>query len=526
MATATSTPVTIAERLAAILPSARLLTSDEDRRFYGMDVYRAGKPPLAVVLPETVAEVQAIVRACHETRTPLAVRGGGASYTDGYIHLAPRGVTLSTERMTAIAIDETDRTVTVEAGTSWGALHAALAERGWRTPFFGPFSGLVATVGGAISQNAVSHGTGSAGVSAESLLSLEVVTGAGDLLATGSAGSMAPAPFFRHFGPDLAGLFTGDCGALGVKVRLTLRLQRLRPHAAYVSFRFDRFEALHSAMAAIAAERLDDEHFAVDAQIQRAQLERAAGTAARLDIARQVMEGSGGVLDGARKLAGMALAGSRALGVAPFAAHWIAEGVSEAEAQDRAARIRALAGPQGAEMPPTVPTVARAIPFQPLTNTLGSRGERWVPIHGIFPHSRVTGFHAALQGYWAENASITERLGIHSGTMFMSIGTSAFLYEPTFNWPDARTAYHERTVPQEYLAKLPAHAANPEAAAEVKRMKTEIADLMAAHGAAHFQIGKFYHFARGRNAPAVALLRAIKAALDPHHVLNPGALGL
>jgi D-lactate dehydrogenase (cytochrome) len=520
-------PAGILDRLAAILPPDALLTGEEDRSFYGTDVYRAGKPPLAVALPDTIDRLQAVVRACAETRTPLAVRGGGASYTDGYTHAAPRGLTISTERLARIVeIDETDATVTVEPGVTWAALHAALAERGWRTPFFGPFSGLVATVGGAISQNAVSHGTGSAGVSAESLLALEIITGTGELLKTGSAGSAVADPFFRHFGPDLAGLFTGDCGALGVKARITLKLQRVKPHTAYVSFRFETFERLHAALQAIAAERLDDEHFAVDAQIQRAQLERASSAGAKMGIAKQVMDGSGSFLDGAKKLAKMALAGEKELALAPYAAHWITDGISAAEADDRAARIRALAGPHGSEMPATVPTVTRAVPFQPLTNTLGARGERWVPIHGIFPMSRVLGFHHALQHYWRANAGVLEAHGIHSGTMFMALGPSAFLYEPTFNWPDARHIYHERVVPPGYLAKLPVHAANPAAMAEVKRMKSEVADLMAAHGSAHFQIGKFYPYARGRNPAALALLRAIKAALDPHNILNPGALGI
>ena len=49
---------------------------------------------------------------------------------------------------------------------------------------------------------------------------------------------------------------------------------------------------------------------------------------------------------------------------------------------------------------------------------------------------------------------------------------------------------------------------------------------MHAHGGAHLQIGKVYPLLPGRNAASVMLLRAIKAALDPHDILNPGALGL
>jgi hypothetical protein len=238
------------------------------------------------------------------------------------------------------------------------------------------------------------------------------------------------------------------------------------------------------------------------------------------------MEGSGGFLDGAKKLAKMAIAGEKELSLAPFAGHWVTEGVTAREAEDRAQRIRELAALHGTEMAPSVPTVTRAVPFQPLSNILGARGMRWVPIHALFPHSRVRGFHEALQAYWAANRAVLDTHGITSGTMFMAVGPNAFLYEPTFNWPEARLVTHDRMVPAETLAKLPVHAPNPAATTEVKRMKAEVAELMAAYGAAHFQLGKFYPYAKGRNAPALALLRSVKSALDPHHILNPGALGL
>jgi D-lactate dehydrogenase (cytochrome) len=157
---------------------------------------------------------------------------------------------------------------------------------------------------------------------------------------------------------------------------------------------------------------------------------------------------------------------------------------------------------------------------------LGAGGERWVPVHGLFPHGRVLAFHQALQDYWRANRETMERFSIRSGTMFLCVGPNAFLYEPTFVWPDARTAYHARALPADYLGRLPEHPAAPDAFEAVKRMKGEVARLMDAHGAAHFQVGRFYDYARGRDPAALALLRALKAALDPHRILSPGALGL
>lgn len=526
MATEAEPADDIVSRLTALLGSDAILTDEADRRFYATDIYALRKMPLAVVTPGSVEQVQAIVSACGEFRAPIAVRGGGASYTDGYTHNAARGITLSTERLTKILeIDEQDATVTVEAGVTWAALHASLAERGWRTPFFGPFSGLHATVGGSLSQNSVSHGTGAHGSAAESLLSLEVVTGTGELLQTGSAGSAVADPFFRHFGPDMAGLFTGDCGAFGVKVRITLRMIRVAPASAFASFRFDTFERLHAAMRAIAIERLDDEHFAIDAVIQQGQLERQSRLDAKVGVAKSVMQASGSLLSGLGTLARMAV-GTDALKIAPFVAHWVLEGSSPAEADARLARLRILAGAEGEEIPPTVPTVVHAMPFQPFTNILGSKGERWVPIHGIFPHSRVMGFHHALQDLLRQNRDVLEAKQIRIGFMFLCVAANAFLYEPAFTWPDARSVYHERMVPGDALAELPTYPANPGAAAEVKRLKGEIVDLMHSHGAAHFQVGRVYPYRRGRNPQSLLLLRAIKSALDPLYILSPGALGL
>ena len=173
-----------------------------------------------------------------------------------------------------------------------------------------------------------------------------------------------------------------------------------------------------------------------------------------------------------------------------------------------------------------MPTVVRGMPFAPLTNTLGPKGERWVPMHTLLPHDRVPAFHKALTAYWEANRATMDAHGIYNGAMFMAVGSSAFVYEPTFYWPDARTIFHDRMVPAEHLAEVPTYAANSAARAEVDRMKKDVIDLMHQHGGAHLQIGKLYPLLPGRNPASIALLRAIKAALDPRNIMNPGALGL
>ncbi|MFZ4110067.1 MAG: FAD-binding oxidoreductase [Polymorphobacter sp.] len=511
------------DALAAAVGADHLLTDEADRRFHATDVFNTREIPVAVARPGSIGQLQAVVAACAAAGAPVTVRGGGASYTDGYLHSRPGGVTIDTSRLKAITIDEHNAVVTVEAGVTWAELYEALKVRGLRTPFWGPFSGLAATIGGSMSQNSVSHGQG---VSAESLLNIDIITGTGDLLSTGSAGSAHGAPFFRHFGPDLAGLFTGDCGALGVKARITLKLIRRREAFAAASFSFANFDAMHEAMRLIAIEAIDDENFGLDATLQQGQIGRQDGVGAKAEIAINVLKAATSFGSGVKSLAKMAISGDRELKAATYAVHYVTDGVDQTEARAKIAAIKRIGAAQGEEIANTVPTVVRGMPFAPLTNTLGPKGERWVPMHTLLPHDRVKSFHRALMAFWADNQAVMDAHGIFTGAMFMAVGASAFIYEPTFYWPDARTIFHDRMVPAAHLAELPAYAPSDAARALVERMKHDVIDLMHAHGGAHLQIGKVYPLLEGRNPASVMLLRAIKAALDPHDILNPGALGL
>jgi D-lactate dehydrogenase (cytochrome) len=53
-----------------------------------------------------------------------------------------------------------------------------------------------------------------------------------------------------------------------------------------------------------------------------------------------------------------------------------------------------------------------------------------------------------------------------------------------------------------------------------------VVDIFTRYGAAHFQVGRTYPLAKTRSPANLALLKAIKAALDPDNLINPGALGL
>lgn len=498
-----------------------VLTGEADRLFFGHDVFRAGELPAAVVRPGSVEELQAVVLAAYESGTPIVMRGGGASYTDGYAHTRAGGITIDSSRLNRIEINEANATVTVEAGVTWTELREAVLARGYKTRFWGSYSGLFANVGGGMSNNAISHGQGTA---AEAALCMEVVTGTGELLRTGSVLSDKAVPFNRHYGPDLTGVFTGDCGALGIKARITLALVRAPAAFATASFSFTNFEALHGAFRAVGVEGICEENFGLNEVLQQGQLGKA-DTAAKAEMAGKIVKQSG-LVRGAAKLAKMALAGEKAIAQASYAGHFIVEGFDQAEANARIAQLKRLCGEFGTEIPNSVPEVVRAMPFAPFHNTLGPKGERWLPCHTQLPHAAAVPFHEALMALLAEEAGTMQAHGIVVGGMFMAVGSTAFVYEPAFYWPDAQTPYHARVVDPDYLATLPTYPRSEANEAEALRIKARVLDLMHEHGGIHFQIGKVYPYARDHNPAHWALLKALKAELDPKGILNPGALGL
>ncbi len=489
------------------------------RALFGQDIFAHGADPLCIVRARDAAGVQAGVRLCAAAGVAMVPRGGGASYTDGYLHPGPH-VLFDLGGVDSIDIDLANASVRVGAGVTWAALKDALAAHGLRTRFWGPFSGLAATVGGSTSQNTISHGSGRHGISAQSVAGIEVV------LADGSLMNTAASPATRFFGPDLTGLFTGDCGALGLKVAITLPLVAIAPAFEAVSFAFADFAAYHAAIGAAVREELDDTHFSFDQALSQGQIERQTGLGARLAIARGVLRVAPSIGAGMRQLVTMALAGERELRVAAYTVHYIVEGSSAAEASARAARLRQIIAPHGVEIANSMPAFVRAMPFAPLHNILGPKGERWVPVHGIFPHAQALAFDTAYDAFIVRHRAEMDRLGIWTGKMFSSVGSGALLFEIAIYWPDARDLLHDAILGPEHLATIPGHPANPDARAFIDRFKTDLIALMDAQGSAHFQIGRAYPYQARLDPAAAALVRAIKAQLDPHGLMNPGVLGL
>lgn len=517
---------TLLGQLATVVGSDYLLTDDESRLFYSTDVFRrADVLAAAVVQPGTVDELCEVVRLCSQAGCPMVARGGGASYTDGYLAVRDPTVCIDTGRLKRIDVNAEDMYVTAEAGVTWEALYRELRTQGLRTPFWGPFSGKVATVGGSASSHAVNYGSGLYGVSAESVTGIEVVLASGELLSTGSGGGNNALPFFRYYGPDLTGIFTGDAGALGIKARISLRLMKQPEAFAACSFGFPNGENALKAMMEVARLGIVAQCFGLDPRQQKTALTQMESTDP-VDAAKSVMRSTRNPLDGLIQLTKMALAGRGFLKKASYSAHFSVEGASDGEAKARIARVRAIAGKYGAEVANSIPTFFNAEPFMPLTPILGPGGVRWKPTHGVIPFSRVLKHHADIEAMLDEYRERMEQHGVQLTRMLMPFSTNAFIYEPTFLWRDARSIYHEKVYPAELLSNQPVHDDNPEGRALLYEIKKRIQEICNANGACHMQIGKDYPYLQTRKPETARLLKQLKATVDPDGLMNPGALGL
>ena len=258
-----------------MIGSEYLLLDADACSFYAQDVFTKGLPAVAVVRPGNTDELCAVVKSLTAAGHAVIPRGGGMSYTSGYVPALTGSVIVDLGRMDRIiTIYKEDMYVTVESGCTWKALHEALENSGLRTPFWGTLSGIKATVGGGLSQNSIFWGSGQFGSAVDSVISLDVVLADGSLVTTGSGAQINGSPFFRHFGPDLTGLFTCDTGALGFKARVTLRLIPKLPAKQYVAFDFKTAADTISAMSDIGRMGLAMECFGFDPFLQKQRMKR------------------------------------------------------------------------------------------------------------------------------------------------------------------------------------------------------------------------------------------------------------
>jgi glycolate oxidase len=181
--------------------------------------------PNLVVRPKTTEEVSEIVKIANAYKVPVVPRGGGSAQEAGSTPPAGGGITIETLRMNQILeIDETNGTVTCQAGITYVSLMNTLELRGWKIGI-APSGAMTGTPGAHISRPGVGWGNIKYVSSGDQALGLKVVLPNGDIVSTGSAANPNSDVFFRYgLGSDLTGLFIGAEGAFGIMTECTLRM--------------------------------------------------------------------------------------------------------------------------------------------------------------------------------------------------------------------------------------------------------------------------------------------------------------
>ena len=238
--------MTFEARLADCLPPGALLTSDEAKRPYECDALSAYHAmPRVVVVPQTRAEVEAVVKLCAEYQVPLVTRGAGTGLSGGALPLVD-GCLLSLARFNRILdIDTANRTATVEPGVRNLAISEAVAPYGlYYAP--DPSSQIACTIGGNVAENSGGVHCLKYGLTVHNVMEVEILTIEGEWMTLGGRGLDAA-------GFDLLALIHGSEGLLGIIMKVTVKLLPRPALARVVLAAFDSVEAAGSAVAAIIA---------------------------------------------------------------------------------------------------------------------------------------------------------------------------------------------------------------------------------------------------------------------------------
>jgi alkyldihydroxyacetonephosphate synthase len=463
-----------ASALAGALGADAVITAPAELDGYTADTYwpalaakAAGAPiarPDVVVRPRTEEDVATVLAVAHAQRVPVVPWGGGSGTQGGA--LATRGgIVIDLRSLDAVLeVDETSLTVTVQAGKNGRELEAELNARGLMLPHY-PASAEWATVGGYIAARGSGVLSTRYGKIEDLLLSLRVATPAGGLVDT------LPVP--RHaMGPELTQLFVGSEGTLGVITRATLQLVPLPAARRFAAVAFPDVPAGVGA------------------------IRRALQLGHRPSVVRLYDEE-------ATRLAFAPVVGEDLRGVYTVLAF---EGEAEASALEQR-RTLELARESGAEV--LDPALGQRWwdrrydfyrpPHQPELPAI------WGTLDVVATYDRIGAVYEALRTAVREPYADTGlQLRMHFSHWYLW-GTMIY---GRFVVPDGgpeALALHDRIWADGMTAALNAGA------------------VINDHHGVGLKLGPYM---RAQHGAGLDTIRQIKAALDPHDVMNPGKLGL
>jgi glycolate oxidase len=232
--------------LARLLPADSLLMVNEDVKPYecdGLSAYR--QLPMAVVLPETEAQVVAVIKACRAAGAPLVPRGAGTGLSAGALP-HPQGVVLSLAKMKKILhVDPVARVAVVQPGVRNLAISEAAAPLGlYYAP--DPSSQIACSIGGNVAENSGGVHCLKYGLTLHNVLRVRAVMITGEIVEFGNHALDAP-------GYDLLALMIGSEGLLAIVTEVTVKLVPKPDHAQVIIASFADVVTAGNAVAEVIA---------------------------------------------------------------------------------------------------------------------------------------------------------------------------------------------------------------------------------------------------------------------------------
>jgi glycolate oxidase len=236
----------VVDALSQHLPAHALLWHNEDTTPYecdGLTAYR--ERPMVVALPETEAQVSAVLRICHALGVPVVARGAGTGLSGGALP-HKMGVTLSLAKFNKIQrIDPNSRTAVVQSGVRNLAISEAAAPYGlYYAP--DPSSQIACTIGGNVSENSGGVHCLKYGLTVHNVLKVRGFTVTGEPITFGSDALDVP-------GYDLLNVLVGSEGMLAVLTEVTVKLVPKPLLARCIMASFDDIRKAGDAVAAVIA---------------------------------------------------------------------------------------------------------------------------------------------------------------------------------------------------------------------------------------------------------------------------------
>jgi len=416
-----------------------------------------------VARPGSTVDVSAILKLANDLATPVIPFGAGTGLMGGTIP-ARGGIVLDLHRLNKIlAINPTDMTAEVEAGVVLEDLEHALLPYGLM-PGHDPYSVPIATVAGTISTNGVGYRAGAYGPMGDQVVALEAVLPDGQIMSTRAVPHQSSGPSLKH-------LFIGSEGVFGVITKATIKVFRLPEAQVFCGVAFDTFDQGFNAAA---------EMFALGVRPTLVDLTEEDDSI----LFNMLFEGfkEGVQANEQRALAVCAQFGGRPLGPEPTIAYWESRHES-AESY----KVEALGKPRSV------------------------RWSRWrrrrgfdylhlgLPISKVLEYRKQCDEIMAREGIRSVEYAIWSRPELFSMLIIPESGTETDTTEA-----DARERLG-RTVEQ------------------VLQLAQDMGGIMEyCHG-----VGvKLNHLLAREMGVGQGVVRAIKQAVDPNNIMNPGKLGL